>query len=97
MSWKQTAIGLRKKNCGAIRLRASVSYLFTLLKSITMSLSEALVHQGYDPNYVHQIIDDMRDRVVILCEWPDDVLLDYGLDPNFIFQLLNIKQCNYLN
>ena len=74
-----------------------MSYLFTLLKSIIMSISEALVHQGYDPDYVHEIINDMRDRVVILCEWPDDVLLDYGLDPNFIFQLLNIKQCNYLN
>ena len=62
-----------------------------------MSLSEALVHQGYDPDYVHEIIDDMRDRVVILMEWPDDVFLDYGLDPNFIFQLLNIKQCSYPN
>lgn len=62
-----------------------------------MSISEALVHQGYDPNYVHEIIDDMRDRVVILMEWPDDVFLDYGLDPNFIFQLLNIKQCSYPN
>jgi len=44
---------------------------------------------------VHEIIDDMRDRVVILCEWPDDVFHEYGIDPNFIFQLLNIKQCNY--
>jgi len=60
-----------------------------------MSLSEALVHQGYDTDYVHEIIDDMRDRVVILCEWPDDVFHEYGIDPNFIFQLLNIKQCNY--
>ncbi len=62
-----------------------------------MSLSEALVHQGYDPDYVHEIMDDMRDRVVILMEWPDDVFADYGLDPNFIFQLLNIKQCSYPN
>jgi hypothetical protein len=62
-----------------------------------MSISEALVHQGYDPNYVHKIIDDIRDRVVILMEYPDDVFLDYGIDPNFIFQLLNIKQCSYQN
>lgn len=60
-----------------------------------MSLSEALVHQGYDPMYIHEIVDAMRERVVISCEWPDDVLLDYGLEPDYIFQLLNVEQCNY--
>jgi len=62
-----------------------------------MSLSEALVHQGYDPEYVHEIINHMKDRVVILMEWPDDVFADYGLEPDYIFQLLNIKQCSYPN
>lgn len=62
-----------------------------------MSLSEALVHQGYDPTCIHEIIDEMRDRVVILMEWPDDVFADYGLEPDYIFQLLNVKQCNYLS
>lgn len=60
-----------------------------------MSISEALVHQGYDPMYIWHIIDDMQERITISCEWPDDVLLSYGLDPNFIFQLLNVKQCSY--
>lgn len=62
-----------------------------------MSLSEALVHQGYDPMYIHEIVDLMHERVAINFEWPDDVLLDYGLEPDYIFQLLNVKQCSYLN
>lgn len=56
-----------------------------------MSLSEALVHQGFDPCYVHEIIDEMRDRIVIDNEYPDDVLMDYGLEPDYIFQLLNVR------
>lgn len=56
-----------------------------------MSISEALVHQGFDPNYIHEMIDDMRDRVVIGNEYPDDVMLEHGLEPDYIFQLLNIK------
>lgn len=56
-----------------------------------MGLSEALLHQGYDPMYIHEIVDEMRDRVVIDNEYPDDVLADYGLEPDFIFQLLNVK------
>jgi len=56
-----------------------------------MSISEALVHQGFDPNYIHEMIDDMRDRIVIDNEYPDDVLMDYGLEPDYIFQLLNVK------
>ena len=95
MLWKQMAIGQRKMRSGATRLTASKNFLNTFLKNITMSLSEALVHQGYDPNYVHEIVDLMHERVAINFEWPDDVLLDYGLDPNYIFQLLNVKQCNY--
>jgi hypothetical protein len=56
-----------------------------------MSISEALVHQGFDPNYIHEMIDDMRDRIVIGNEYPDDVMLEHGLEPDYIFQLLNIK------
>lgn len=56
-----------------------------------MGLSEALLHQGFDPMYIHEIIDEMRDRVVIDNEYPDDVLADYGLEPDYIFQLLNVK------
>ena len=56
-----------------------------------MSISEALVHQGFDPNYIHEIIDEMRDRIVIDNEYPDDVLMDYGLEPDYIFQLLNVR------
>lgn len=56
-----------------------------------MSISEALVHQGFDSCYVHEIIDEMRDRIVIDNEYPDDVLMDYGLEPDYIFQLLNVR------
>jgi hypothetical protein len=56
-----------------------------------MSISEALVHQGFDPNYIHEMIDDMRERIVIGNEYPDDVMLEHGLEPDYIFQLLNIK------
>lgn len=56
-----------------------------------MSISEALVHQGFDPNYIHEMIDEMRDRIVIGNEYPDDVMLEHGLEPDYIFQLLNIK------
>jgi len=56
-----------------------------------MSISEALVHQGFDPNYIHEMIDVMRDRIVIGNEYPDDVMLEHGLEPDYIFQLLNIK------
>jgi hypothetical protein len=56
-----------------------------------MSISEALVHQGFDPNYIHEMIDVMRDRIVIGNEYPDDVMLEHGLDPDYIFQLLNVK------
>jgi hypothetical protein len=56
-----------------------------------MSISEALVHQGFDPNYIHEMIDDMRDRIVIGNEYPDDVMLEHGLEPDYIFQLLNVK------
>jgi hypothetical protein len=56
-----------------------------------MSISEALVHQGFDPNYIHEMIDEMRDRIVIGNEYPDDVMLEHGLEPDYIFQLLNVK------
>jgi hypothetical protein len=56
-----------------------------------MSISEALVHQGFDPNYIHEMIDLMRDRIVIGNEYPDDVMLEHGLEPDYIFQLLNVK------
>ncbi len=56
-----------------------------------MSISEALVHQGFDPNYIHEMIDSMRERIVIGNEYPDDVMLEHGLEPDYIFQLLNIK------
>jgi hypothetical protein len=56
-----------------------------------MSISEALVHQGFDPNYIHEMIDVMRDRIVIGNEYPDDVMLEHGLEPDYIFQLLNVK------
>lgn len=56
-----------------------------------MGLSEALLHQGYDANYINEIIDEMRDRIVIENEYPDDVLMDYGLEPDYIFQLLNVN------
>jgi hypothetical protein len=56
-----------------------------------MSISEALVHQGFDSCYVHEIIDLMRERIVIGHEWPDDVMLEHGLEPDYIFQLLNVN------
>jgi hypothetical protein len=59
--------------------------------SIIMSISEALVHQGYDANYIHEVIDLMRERIVIGHEWPDDVMLEHGLEPNYIFELLNVN------
>jgi hypothetical protein len=56
-----------------------------------MGLSEALLHQGYDANYIHEMIDLMRERIVIGHEYPDDVMLEHGLEPNYIFELLNVK------
>jgi hypothetical protein len=82
--------GARKSRCGLHDSRLNKNYLFTL-KENTMGLSEALVHQGFDPCYVHEIIDEMRDRIVIDNEYPDDVLMDYGLEPDYIFQLLNVR------
>jgi uncharacterized protein (DUF433 family) len=54
-----------------------------------MTLKEALINQGNDPDEVAEIIEDMTSRVHD-GEDPDDVLDDYGLEPDYVFDLLDL-------
>ena len=57
-----------------------------------MNLYQALQNQGYDYEEVDEIIEEMRTRIIIHNEWPDDVLYDYGLEPDYVLELLTEPQ-----
>lgn len=54
-----------------------------------MTLREALIHQGNDPDVVDDIIAEMVSQVYDGRN-PEDVLLDYDLEADYVFELLTI-------
>lgn len=54
-----------------------------------MSLLEALLNQGeYTKQEALEEIANMRERVIVYGEDPDEVLSDYGLEPDYVMDLL---------
>ena len=53
-----------------------------------MTLTQALLSQGYDAQEVEEIIYEMFDRVYGMDEDPEDVLADYGLEPDYVADLI---------
>ena len=55
-----------------------------------MTLTQALLNQGYDAQEVRDILADMMDRVYDQQEDPEEVLADYGLEPDYVLDLIGL-------